>query len=218
MGNSRMGRTGRGVALAAALTCLLAACGGGTTDQDDNTSPEPTSATTETSPDDSGSESTEAPPSEPPAETGTASAQGQEALLQAGETGLGAVDNSTVFTIEEESGGNRWEVKVVTPDGEEYELDTSADGATVVSGPRREREDADDRADNRRRMNEAELDFRAAVPAITEVVAGRITELDLDSERGKTAWEADVIDGDGVKHEVSIDAASGDVLSHETDD
>ena len=52
---------------------------------------------------------------------------------------------------------------------------------------------------------------------ITEAVpGGRITELNLDDEAGRTVWEADVFDESQVKHEVAIDAVSGEVTRNTT--
>jgi len=143
------------------------------------------------------------------------SARGNQALLAAAGTALEAVPDSTVISIETEHNDTQWEVQVVTADGTEHEVEVSGDGGTIVSGPREKSEDADDRAKHRDRVAAAKLSHADAVEAINDAVPGRITELNLDSENGATVWEADVIDSDDVKHEVTIDAGTGEVLEQD---
>lgn len=142
------------------------------------------------------------------------SANGNTALLAAAETARGTVPDSTVISIETERNNTQWEVQVVTADGVEHEVEISADGAKVLSGPIAKPEDDKDAAKHRSRIQAAKLDFRAAVDAITKAVDGRVTELNLDDRDGGTVvWEADVIDSANAVHEVSVDAATGDVVA-----
>lgn len=163
---------------------------------------------------------TTSPPAGTATETGTAPAMtpnqagaGEvQVLLRAGDTARAAVPGSTLISIETEHNG-LWEVQVVTPDGTEHEMDVSADGATVVTGPTVDREDEADRAKHRDRVQAAQLDFRAATDRVlAEVPGATVTELNLDSENGTTVWEADAIDASHAKHEVTIDAVSGQTL------
>lgn len=140
-------------------------------------------------------------------------ANGNTALLAAAGTARGSVPDSTVSSIETERNDTQWEVQLVTTDGIEHEVEVSADGTAVVSGPLAKPEDAKDTAKHRSRIQEAKLDVRAAVDAITKSVDGRITELNLDDRDGTTVWEADVIDHANTLHEVSVDAATGSVVA-----
>lgn len=126
------------------------------------------------------------------------------------------MSDSTLISIETEKDDTQWEVQVVTSDGTEHELNTSADGSKIVSGPKKKDEDSDDKAKHRRRVKNTKLDYRDAVKAVTKAVSGRITELDIDTDDDTTVWEADV-KKNGMKYEVSIDAASGKVLQKEKD-
>ena len=119
--------------------------------------------------------------------------------------------------IDSERNGTVWEVHVVTSDGTEYEMDISADGSELVSGPTADADDAEDKAEHLNQVNAAAIDYReAAKRMLAAVPGGRITELELDSEHGKTVWEADVIDESGAKHSIQIDAGDGSVLRDST--
>ncbi|MDT0202941.1 PepSY domain-containing protein [Nocardioides sp. AE5] len=140
------------------------------------------------------------------------------ALVTAGRTAEAAVDGSTLSSIEAERDGT-WEIDVVDADGTRFEVIVSADGTTVVSGPREERDSADDKAEHRAEVQGATVDFEAAASALLEEFpGGQVTELSLDTEDGRVIWEADVIDSSGQRHEVDLDAGTGKVLSSELDD
>lgn len=137
-------------------------------------------------------------------------------LIAAGTTALNKVGHGTVTSIDAEHGGRIWEVDVVTGGGAEHEVHVSRDGSAVVSGPRTKHEDADDRAENQREVRGAKLGYRAAAKKILAARHGRMTELNLDEERGRVVWESDVHHG-GTKYEVTIDAASGKVIKNRPD-
>ncbi|WP_022887378.1 PepSY domain-containing protein [Glaciibacter superstes] len=191
------------VALAGAVALALAGCTG-----EGQGAPQilPTSPAQSASPGPGTSSS--APP---------AGSESQEALLSAGERALTEVPDSTVTAIDSERNGTVWEVHVVTSDGTEYEMDISADGSELVSGPTADADDAEDKAEHLNQVNAAAIDYReAAKRMLAAVPGGRITELELDSEHGKTVWEADVIDKSGAKHSIQIDAGDGSVLRDST--
>lgn len=196
------GRTVKAAVVIAIAAAALVGCG----DDDEADKPAPTST---------------AVPSETPSasSSGGAAADGATDLLAAGKAALREVDGSTVISIESESGGAGWEVQLVTADGTEHELVVSSDGSTVVSGPREKNEDAADKTKHQDRVKAAKLDYEAAVTKLLEEIpGGRITELNLDSEQGRTIWEADVVDTSNDKHEVDLDAASGEILSNDVSD
>lgn len=198
-----------------ALVVALAGCGTADSETPPGESPSGPAATSSAPPQasPSGAGSATGDPSPSGSDNGsTASDSDNAALLRAAETALGTVPDSVVISIEVERNDTQWEVQVATPDGTEHEVEVSADGTKVLSGPREESEDADDKAKHKDRMAAAKLDHAAAVQAISDAVPGRITELNLDTENGTTVWEADVIDADNVKHEVTVDAATGKVL------
>ncbi len=216
----------------ALVLLALAGCdAGGSTSSPDSSVP---TSTTSVSPSESASESESSSPSpsgiaatsasgspspsgsQPGSDAGSADA---DSLVQAGRTALAAVPDGTLTSIESERNGSAWEVQVVTADGTEQELELSADGTEVVTGPVTKNEDIADKSKQLDRITSAELRYEEAADKILEAVPdGRITELDLDSENGATVWEADVLASEGIKHSVQIDAASGEVLSNTTDD
>ncbi|PTR31568.1 peptidase YpeB-like protein [Rhodococcus sp. OK519] len=191
-------------ALAGAALVALAGCG-----NDDDSSHDTTTNTT------TSVAGSSVPNSSVPNSSGSGSAApSTQALERAGATAVAAVPGSVLISIESEH-DQTWEAQVVTSDGVEHHVDVSADGATVIGAPRIDNEDESDRAKHRDRVQAATLDYTAAAAAVlTAVQGGSITELNLDNDNGTTVWEADVIDGAGTKHEVTIDAATGQVLAN----
>ena len=47
---------------------------------------------------------------------------------------------------------------------------------------------------------------------------GEVTEIELKKKDGQYAYEVDLVDGNGVKRELSFDAKTGTVLAIEEDD
>ncbi|MEU7455668.1 PepSY domain-containing protein [Streptosporangium roseum] len=153
-------------------------------------------------PEDSGS------PTAPGGTTGT------EDLRRAGGAALKAVPDSTLISIESEENGRLWEVQVVTVDGTEHELDVEAGTGKIVGKPRVEAGDAGDKAEHKRRVEEAKIDYlQAAAKIEAQVPGGRITELSLDGHNGKTVWEGDVVDSSRTKRSIMIDARDGRILA-----
>ncbi|THJ65063.1 metallopeptidase [Arthrobacter echini] len=143
---------------------------------------------------------------------------GADDLVQAGRTALAALPGGALISIESEAGGTAWEVDVVTQDGSEQEMELSADGTQITTGPEVTDEDVEDRDKNLARLQAAELDYEDAVDKILTVIPeGRITELELDSKQGVTVWEADVLDPSDVKYSIQLDAATGTVVENQAD-
>ncbi|QYC40793.1 Peptidase propeptide and YPEB domain protein [Nonomuraea coxensis DSM 45129] len=155
-----------------------------------------------------------APPTGPAASTPatgspTPGAAGAEDLKRAAQVALAAAPGAALVSIESEENGSRWEVKVADSDGTERQLDVA--GGKVVSGPSVEDDDPEDKAKLKKLLSEVKVDHTQALDKITATVPeGRVTELDLDSKQGKPVWEADVVLPDGTKHEVAIDAVTGE--------
>lgn len=140
------------------------------------------------------------------------------ALEDAAATAREQLPGSTVVSIESEANGSRWEVKLVTGDGAEHELDVSSTEGRVIGSPSRKQEDAVDRKEHRNRVSAAKVDYRKAAAKLRGAVPGaRITELNIDTEQGITVWEASVLDDAGTKHAVTINAGNGKVLTNAMD-
>ncbi|MGP5164011.1 PepSY domain-containing protein [Arthrobacter rhombi] len=139
-------------------------------------------------------------------------------LEDAGDAALKEVADSTVISLETENNETQWEVQVVTSDGTEHEVNISAEDGSVMGSPSQEDDDAQDKKKHQKRVDAATVDFKEAAAKFRDAVPdARITELGLDDEQGTTVWEGDLIDGDGAKHEVQIDAGSGDVITNSKD-
>ncbi|OBI61557.1 hypothetical protein A5667_10810 [Mycolicibacterium fortuitum] len=193
-------------ALLGTLVLAFSGCTGGGDENSGSAATTPMPETTSTAP----AVTSSGPVTAAPAKTDI------DALRRAGSTATAAVPGSTLISIETERDG-RWEVQVVTADGTEHEMDISSDGATVTMGPTAKSEGEADKAKHRERVQAAHVDYRAAADKIlAEVPNGTITELNLDSNNGTTVWEADVTDSSQAKHEVTIDAGSGQVLHNTT--
>lgn len=207
---------GASIAAAASAACLLAGCGGG----GGSGSPSTGTVSRPSSPAaGSPSPTTQTPGTASPSSTGAGAntaPSAQARLLRAGATAEHAVAYSTLISIETEAGGKQWKAQVVTGDGTEHEVRVSRSGDNVVTGPTTKHEGAQDKAQHRRRVNAAKLNYRQATHKIAAAVSGgRITELNLDTYRGTTVWEADVI-ASGTKHSVKLDAKTGKVLVDKT--
>ncbi|WP_372698281.1 PepSY domain-containing protein [Arthrobacter sp. JSM 101049] len=145
-------------------------------------------------------------------------AGGRTSLEDAAQTALDEVPGSTLTSIETESDGDAWEVQVVTDDGTEHEIDISMSDGTVIGQPVTKNEDAQDKKKHQDRVAAAKLDYKEAAEKLRDAVPNaRIVELNLDTERGTTVWEGDLVDDGGTKHAVAVDAASGKVVKNAVD-
>lgn len=196
------------IALTAVALLTLTGCTGG--DAGDSDPAAPVSSPTAGVP--------VAPTSESSASTGSGPPKsGATTLVTAARTALAQMEGSTLISIETERNGAAWEVQLVTSDGTGQEMELSADGTHVVAGPVAKNEDVADKTRHLDRINAAKSDYGDAAQKILSAVPnGNITELDLDSEKGTTVWEADVVDESNVKHSVQTDAVTSEILKNST--
>ena len=189
------------ILLAACVTLVLASCGDG----DGVVAPTPAAAASEPG---TTADSSLAPEDE--------SSLGLE---EAAAVAVKAVDDSSLLTIETAPGRTIWEATVVTGDGTEHEMLIAMSDGSLVDGPTRKADDAEDKAENRALVAGAELDHQEAARAIADVVGGaKLMELNLDTfEDRLTTWEGDLFPTDGIRYTVTIDAKSGDVLEKDAD-
>jgi uncharacterized membrane protein YkoI len=170
--------------------------------------------------DDVATDPTPAAASRPGASAGSTSEDNSSlGLEEAAGVAVKAVDDSSLLAIETAPGRTIWEATVVTGDGTEHEMLIAMSDGSLVDGPTRKVDDAEDKAENRARVAAAELDYQEAARAIADVVGGaRLMELNLDTfEDRLTTWEGDLFPTDGVRYTVTIDARSGDVLEKDAD-
>ncbi|CNF52771.1 Peptidase propeptide and YPEB domain [Mycobacterium tuberculosis] len=57
-----------------------------------------------------------------------------------------------------------------------------------------------------------------AADAALKAVPGTVAEIELDDEHGRTAWEVEVVAGNGDRRDVTVDAGDGRVLKNRADD
>ena len=200
MTNPRLDRSVR-ILPAACLILLLVSCGDGANESAD---PSPASA------------------SRPGTTADTRSAAEDDSSLgleEAAEVAVKAVDDSSLLTIETAPGRTIWEATVVTRDGTEHEMLIAMSDGSLVDGPTRKDDDAEDKAENRALVAGADLNYREAVRAISDVVGGaKLMELNLDTFDDRlTTWEGDLFPIDGIRYKVTIDGKSGEVLEKDAD-
>lgn len=137
-------------------------------------------------------------------------------LLRAGATALAQVPDSALVFIESETDdAGTWKVQVATADGTEQETKIGVDGITVLVGPTPHNDGDADKANRRDQVQAARLDYQAAVQkALAAVPDGSITQLSLTDRNAAVVWQADVWDTYLVEHQVTIDAASGEVTAN----
>ncbi len=201
------------LASAAATVALLAGCSMG--------QPDTVISRQETSPIQSGQVSPEKTPESEEAEAASSTGTSQESekvtATSAAETALGTRPGSRVLEIslDRVRGVTAWEVELVTAEGR-WEVSVDAVTGEIVLD---ESESTRDLTKYLDRLDRAKLDHTAAIEAaLGAVPGGSLVEIELDDHHGNIVWEADVISGEHVKHEVVIDAVTGAVLENEVDD
>lgn len=147
-----------------------------------------------------------------PTPTATPVAASSIATLAARSAGGG-----TVTSIESESDGTEWDVRVVADDGSVREVHLSSAGA-VLAGPSADTTTADEQSANRAIVAATSVGLSAAQKRMVAVVpGGRVTAIELDDFQDRVVWQGDVLDGSGVRHDVRIDAVNGAVVMNAAD-
>ena len=200
MAKPRAGRS-VGFLLAAGLTLVLPSCGDGENETADQT---PAAASQPRTSDDGRVASED---------------DSSLSLVEAAKVAVEAVESSSLLSIETAPGRTIWEATVVTGDGTEHEMLITTSDGSVVDGPTKKDDDAEDKAENRARVAAAELNYREAARAISHVVGGaKLMELNIDTFDDRlTSWEGDLFPTDGIRYTVTIDAKSGEVLEKDAD-
>lgn len=137
-------------------------------------------------------------------------------LLRAGATALDQVPGSTLVFIQSQTDdAGTWKTELATADGAGQEVKIGVDGIAVLVGPTPHNDSDTDKAQRRADVQAARLDYRAATDrALVAVPNGSITELRLAETNGTVTWAAVVWDTELVEHQVTIDAASGQVTAN----
>lgn len=185
----------RPVITAAVLALTLAGCSGSQVDESGQGASEVESPTYSA-------------PATSPSQTEEAEAGTRDALLTAIDTALAEVDDAKFYAVESENGGTVWEVEVVTEAGVRYEIDLSADGQKVVSGPTEKSSEAK----YLQRADSATVPIADIIDTALEHSPGDVIELELDTDDGMVIWEVEVASADGQSVELDIDAGTGAIV------
>ncbi|MEV5080058.1 PepSY domain-containing protein [Streptomyces sp. NPDC056159] len=132
-----------------------------------------------------------------------------------------AATKSLAGTVAEvETDGRRgeavWEIDFVEAKGIEREVTVNAADGEVIAGRADRVVDTADRGDAAL-AESARTGLGQAVDTALGQVPGTVTSAELDGHHGGTAaWHVDVTDGQGVAHEVVVDARTGKVTATHT--
>ncbi|MEO3782596.1 PepSY domain-containing protein [Actinocorallia sp. B10E7] len=135
----------------------------------------------------------------------------EQAIAKAQETVKG-----TVESVELEDDGSAWELDLLAEDGSWREVEIDAGGEVTHEAEEKD-DDAEDAAEAKAEadaLKAAKVSASQAASAATGSVSGTVTSVELEDDgRDRPAWKVEVRDGEGVEHEVFVDAADGKVLS-----
>ena len=132
---------------------------------------------------------------------------------QAAEVALKAHPNTQVagIDLERTRGTTAWEVKLLSDQGE-WEVSVDVITGQIVKDEQEETHCSDEDC---RWVTLAKLNYKQALTRMLEAVpGGQVVELEIDDEDGRPVWEADIMTDHHEKHEVKIDAETGEVLKH----
>jgi uncharacterized membrane protein YkoI len=109
--------------------------------------------------------------------------------------------------------GPRYEIEVITPAGDSVEVWVNA----VTGQAAQHKNDGAAKRKDRKRADEARSTLEQAIQAATAHTPGKAVSAELDSHWGKTTYQIDVLQADGVLMEVKIDALDGKVIRAKRD-
>jgi uncharacterized membrane protein YkoI len=128
------------------------------------------------------------------------------------------VPGSVVATEADDEGGRAvWSVEVEGDDGTRHEVDVADDGS-IVGRDTDDEDEGDDDADAPVDPAEATVSQADAEAAALAEVPGTIRDSHLEREDGGLEWDVDVDGEDGQRHDVQVDADTGAIVEHDTDD
>lgn len=109
--------------------------------------------------------------------------------------------------------GPRYEVEIVTPAGESVEVWVNA----ITGQAAQHKNDGAAKRKDRQRLEKAKSTIEQAIQAATKHTPGKAVSAELDSHWGRTSYQIDVLQADGVLMEVKIDAVGGEVIRAKKD-
>jgi len=146
----------------------------------------------------------------------------------------------TVTEVEHEGddGADVWSVEVTDAEGRQHEVVVDATGAVVSSGLDDGPDDDGGREDDGRDDDGRDDDGRdddgtegdpalaadaAVARADAEATAlaeapGTVDRTEIEREDGTVVWDVDIDGDDGLRHDVQVDATTGEIVEHDIDD
>ncbi|MBO3749082.1 PepSY domain-containing protein [Streptosporangiaceae bacterium NEAU-GS5] len=124
----------------------------------------------------------------------------------------GAVQGSSVLSVQAENNGQMWEVQLAAPDGTEQLLEVDASGK-VLSEPRAKDTGPEEKARVMSIVKDAKLTFQEAMKKVSkEAPNSKITHMSLDKYGDNLLiWDVDVVGQDGNWQALKINAKDGTV-------
>lgn len=135
-----------------------------------------------------------------------------------------AVDEvpGTVVGVEADDEGGRavWSVEVEGADGRRHEVDVDDRGAVVGRDTEDDGTDdgTDDEVSDPALVEQATVTQAEAEAIALAEVPGTVRSIHVESEDGGLQWDVEVTATDGTRHDLQVDAATGAIVEHDTDD
>jgi uncharacterized membrane protein YkoI len=109
--------------------------------------------------------------------------------------------------------GPRYEIEIITPAGDSVEVWVNA----LTGQAAQHKNDGAAKRKDRQRLEKAKSTIEQAIQAATKHTPGKAVSAELDSHWGRTTYQIDVLQADGVLMEVKIDAVGGEVIRAKKD-
>ena len=105
--------------------------------------------------------------------------------------------------------GTRYEVDIITANGNKHEVKIDANTGAVV---------AEQRKMGKRRAFNASVSLKQAIQTAIAQTQGTVKEAGLDHDDGFVHYEIETVQANGIKQKIHVDAQTGEVLTAEYDD
>jgi uncharacterized membrane protein YkoI len=138
----------------------------------------------------------------------------EQAIAKAQEAVKGSVES-----VELEDGGSKWELDLLAENGSWREVTVHADGRVTHKAKDDSDDSKEDLAQDRAEaLKAARVSASQAAATAVGPVPGTVTSVELENDVRGPFWKVEIRDGEGVEHEVFVDAAEDRVLSSRVSD
>lgn len=122
---------------------------------------------------------------------------------------------------EDEDGRAVWSVEVEGADGRRHEVDVDDRGAVVgrdTDDDGTDDDGTDDEVSDPALVEQAVVTQDEAEAIALAEVPGTVRSAHVEQEDGGLEWDVEVTATDGTRHDLQVDAATGAIVEHDTDD